>query len=308
MINGVINIYKIKGFTSHDVVAKLRGMLGQKKIGHTGTLDPEATGVLPVCLGSATKLCDFLTEKEKEYIARIRLGVVTDTQDMTGRILEEKEVAVTREEAVAALERFLGDYDQIPPMYSAIKINGKKLYELARQGKEVERKARRVRINAVELLAFEPPFLTVRVSCSKGTYIRTLCHDAGQALGCGAAMEELERSRSGSFRKEDAITLEELQKRLDAAGDGGIREAVSEFLIPVDELLREYPAVRLQPSADCLGENGNPFSRRDCAQEEADPGEEARYRVYTGEGRFVGIYEYRKKENRYFPVKMFISK
>ncbi len=308
MINGVINIYKVKGFTSHDVVAKLRGMLGQKRIGHTGTLDPEATGVLPVCLGSATKLCDFLTEKDKEYIARIRLGVVTDTQDMTGTVLEERPVDVTQKQVKDVLDRFLGDYDQIPPMYSAVKINGKKLYELARQGKEVERKARRIRIHEIELLSFELPFLKVRISCSKGTYIRTLCHDAGQALGCGAAMEELERTRSGQFGRENAVTLEELQKRLDECEAASIKEAIEESLIPTDIVLDEFPPLRLLLSSGYLGENGNPFHRENCCEGESDFRDGGRYRVYTGEAQFVGIYEYREKENRFFPVKMFISK
>ena len=309
MINGVINIYKTKGFTSHDVVAKLRGMLKQKKIGHTGTLDPDAIGVLPVCLGSATKLCDFLTDKEKEYIAGIRLGVVTDTQDMTGTILETGPVTVTEEQVETALQSFLGDYEQLPPMYSAVKVNGKKLYELARQGKEVERKARTVQIHGIEILSMELPFLTVKVACSKGTYIRTLCHDLGQLLGCGAAMDGLERTRSGDFRVDTAITLEALQKRIEETGTRPLSEALDGLVWATDSVFAHYPALRLKPEAEHLAENGNSFLSDNCSQQEAEKAEDGQqYRVYIREKEFVGIYEYRKNEKRFSPVKMFISK
>ena len=183
MIHGVINVYKEQGFTSHDVVAKLRGIVGQKKIGHTGTLDPDAVGVLPVCLGRATKLCDMLTDKDKVYEAVMLLGVETDTQDTTGQVLKSSETdEITEEQVRAAVLDFMGDYDQVPPMYSALKINGKKLYELAREGKTVERAARRVQIFDIEILSIALPRVTMKVHCSKGTYIRTLCHDIGQKL------------------------------------------------------------------------------------------------------------------------------
>ena len=186
MIHGIINVYKEKGFTSHDVVAKLRGIVGQKKIGHTGTLDPDATGVLPVCLGKATKLCDLLTDKNKTYEAVLLLGKTTDTQDITGEVLEEKSTeALTEEKVREAIEGFIGDYEQIPPMYSALKVNGKKLYELAREGKVIERKARPVKILDIQILEIDLPKVRMEVSCSKGTYIRTLCHDIGEKLGCG---------------------------------------------------------------------------------------------------------------------------
>ena len=175
MIHGIINVYKEKGFTSHDVVAKLRGIVGQKKIGHTGTLDPDATGVLPVCLGKATKLCDLLTDKDKAYEAVMLLGMTTDTQDVTGRILEEKSTeTLTADKVREVIESFIGDYDQIPPMYSALKVNGKKLYELAREGKVVERKARPVKILDIRIIEMDLPRVRMEVSCSKGTYIRTL--------------------------------------------------------------------------------------------------------------------------------------
>ena len=201
MIHGIINVYKEKGFTSHDVVAKLRGIVGQKKIGHTGTLDPDATGVLPVCLGKATKLCDLLTDKDKTYEAVMLLGMTTDTQDITGRILEEKSTeTLTADKVREVIESFIGDYDQIPPMYSALKVNGKKLYELAREGKVVERKARPVKILDIRIIEMDLPRVRMEVSCSKGTYIRTLCHDIGQKLGCGGPMKS-HRAQS----KENAV-------------------------------------------------------------------------------------------------------
>lgn len=308
MINGVINIYKVKGFTSHDVVAKLRGMLKQKKIGHTGTLDPEATGVLPVCLGNATKLCDMLTEKEKEYVAKVQLGVTTDTQDMTGTVLSQKEVCLTKEEIIEAIHSFVGDYEQIPPMYSAIKVNGKRLYELAREGREVERKARHVKIHYIEILDMEPTQITIRVGCSKGTYIRTLCHDLGQKLGCGAAMAALERTRSGQFSLDTALTLAELEEKLqrsEAEKEAFLKSAV----IPVDQMFMEYPKLWPLKGAEKLIQNGNSFGIRDLKEEAGKEKiqDKKRYRVYIGEHEFMGIYEYREEEKRFCPVKMFIA-
>ena len=214
-MDGIIIIDKEPGFTSHDVVAKLRGICGQKKIGHTGTLDPAATGVLPVCLGSGTRLCDMLTDTDKEYVAELLLGVETDTQDTTGRVLATREVNVSREELRAAVFSFAGDYGQVPPMYSALKVNGKKLYELAREGKEVERKARQVKIHEIEILDCSLPVVKLRVACSKGTYIRTLCADIGARLGCGGTMQSLRRTAAGRFRLEDAVTLERVQEKKD---------------------------------------------------------------------------------------------
>ena len=308
MINGVINIYKIKGFTSHDVVAKLRGMLRQKKIGHTGTLDPDATGVLPVCLGSATKLCDMLTDKEKEYIAKVQLGVTTDTQDMTGTVLRESPVEVTEEDVKNVLQSFIGAYDQIPPMYSALKVNGKKLYELAREGKEIERKARPVIIHYIEILDMQLPQLTIKVGCSKGTYIRTLCHDVGEKLGCGAAMAALERTKSGQFSLDRAITLAELEEKLKAAGESR-NEVLDTLVIPVDKMFSELQELRLLPEWERLVQNGNSFEernvRKDFQRKERD--DKSQYRVYIGEETFMGVYEYRKSEKRFSPVKMFIN-
>ena len=306
MINGVINIYKIKGFTSHDVVAKLRGIVRQKKIGHTGTLDPDATGVLPVCLGSATKLCDMLTDKAKEYIAKVRLGVTTDTQDMTGTILSEKNVDVTEEQVTMAIQAFVGDYEQIPPMYSALKVNGKKLYELAREGKEIERKARPVTIHYIEILEMSLPEITIKVGCSKGTYIRTLCHDLGEKLGCGAAMASLERTKSGQFTKETAITLAELEEKVRDAGEKR-EEMIQSMVIPVEDMFSDYEKLWLLPQWERLIQNA--FEEKNLRKEflTKDRMDKANYRIYIGENTFMGVYEYRKEERKFYPVKMFIS-
>ena len=308
MIHGVINIYKIKGFTSHDVVAKLRGIVKQKKIGHTGTLDPDATGVLPVCLGSATKLCDMLTDKEKEYIAKVQLGVTTDTQDMTGTVLSEKKVNVTENQVREMIQSFVGPYEQIPPMYSALKVNGKKLYELAREGKEVERKARPVTIHYIEIQDMSLPQITIKVGCSKGTYIRTLCHDLGEKLGCGAAMASLERTRSGQFSLDTAITLAELEEKLKNSGEDK-EKALQTLVIPVDKMFSEYQELRLLPQWEKLIHNGNSFEEKNLKKEflENDRADKSQYRVYINENTFMGVYEYRKNEKKFYPVKMFLS-
>ncbi len=233
MINGIINIYKEAGFTSHDVVAKLRGIVKQKKIGHTGTLDPDAVGVLPVCFGNATKLCDMLTDKTKEYRARMLLGKTSDTQDASGTILTEKEVTASEEEVREAVMSFVGTYDQIPPMYSALKVNGKKLYELARQGVEIERKPRIVEIHHIRIEEIALPYVTFTVGCSKGTYIRTLCADIGDKLGCGALMESLVRTRVGTFPIEEALKLSQVEELV---REGHLEERV----IAPDAVFEEY--------------------------------------------------------------------
>ncbi len=305
-MNGVLNIYKEAGFTSHDVVAKLRGILKQKKIGHTGTLDPDAEGVLPVCLGNATKLCGLLSDKEKTYEAVLLLGQTTDTQDVSGTVLGTAPVTAGEEEIREAVLGFLGDYDQVPPMYSARKVGGKKLYELAREGKEVERKARRVRILALEIHWIRLPEVSFSVTCSSGTYIRTLCQDIGEKLGCGGCMKSLLRTRVDRFRVEDSLRLSEIEE---LAREGRIGES----LISVDEMFPAYPKLRMKEAADRLVYNGNPFSGDDARfsapeklQKEAASGEQ--FRVYDSSGNFVGIY--RRQEDgqglSYRPVKMFL--
>ena len=297
MYNGIINIYKEKGFTSHDVVAKMRGICKQKKIGHTGTLDPDATGVLPVCLGSGTKLCDMLTDKDKEYVAELLLGKETDTQDVTGQVLKELTVTSSEEEVRAAILSFVGDYMQVPPMYSALKVDGKKLYELARAGKEVERAARPVKILDIEILEMRLPVVKIRVECSKGTYIRTLCHDIGQKLGCGGTMQSLLRTKVGIFKLEDAISLTELERLRD-------EERISEKLYAVDSIFGECPALYAKEETIRLLENGNSFYPNQMLEKMTYPAGQW-VRVYGGE-RFFGIYAYDSDTRRYKPVKMFL--
>ena len=306
-MNGILNIYKEKGFTSHDVVAKLRGICGQRKIGHTGTLDPDAVGVLPVCLGNATRLCDMLTDKTKEYEAVMLLGKVTDTQDTSGTVLEEKPVNVTEEQAREAIFSFIGHYEQIPPMYSAVKVNGKRLYELARAGKEIERKSRPVEILELEILDMQLPFVTMRVSCSKGPYIRTLCHDIGQKLGCGACMASLKRTRSGQFSIEDAITLSEAERRMKEG-------TLEEMLVSVESVFSDLPVITVKPGFEVMAQNGNSFYpnqiRRDDNGKirqtagETEKREEAR--LYDESGRFYGIYLFDEQNKRWKPEKMFL--
>lgn len=298
MIHGIINVYKEKGFTSHDVVAKLRGIVGQKKIGHTGTLDPDATGVLPVCLGKATKLCDLLTDKNKTYEAVLLLGKTTDTQDITGEVLEEKSTeALTEEKVREAIEGFIGDYEQIPPMYSALKVNGKKLYELAREGKVIERKARPVKILDIQILEIDLPKVRMEVSCSKGTYIRTLCHDIGEKLGCGGCMESLIRTRVSTFRIEDAKTLDEIET-LKQEGK------LAELLVPIDSMFPSYPKITVKDDWKAFAKNGNPLDLK-MLKEACGQDEETQVRLYDESGKFIAIYQW--KEKKYHIVKMFFN-
>lgn len=256
-MDGILNIYKEQGFTSHDVVAKLRGILHQKKIGHTGTLDPAATGVLPVCCGKATKVCELLTDKEKSYRAVCQLGVETDTQDMTGTVLSQKEYSdITMEQLTECVMSFRGEIMQIPPMYSALKINGKKLYELAREGKTVERKPRPVTIHEISLVDvnLEQGQFTMDVTCSKGTYIRTLCHDIGQKLGCLAAMESLVRTRVAVFSLEEALTLSQVEQLVREEP-----ERLEQVVYAVDALFPEYSRWQIQDRYAAKLANGNPL-------------------------------------------------
>ena len=269
MADGIIIMDKPAGWTSMDVCAKLRGILKTKKVGHAGTLDPMATGVLPVFVGSATKAVSFAENGDKEYIAGLRLGVTTDTQDTSGNVLERRETAVSREALEAVLPRFTGEIQQIPPMYSAIKINGQKLHELARKGTEIQRSARNITIFELELLGqTDDGDWTLRVRCSKGTYVRTLCHDIGQALGCGGCMSSLRRTMAAGFTLAESHTLEEVQQRGES------------LLAPTDSLFRQYPAYRIPSEpADRRCRCGNPL-----AAEGLQPG---LYRVYGTDGTFL---------------------
>ena len=296
MLHGILNIYKEKEYTSHDVVAKLRGIVGQKKIGHTGTLDSDAEGVLPVCLGRATKVCDLLTEKDKTYRAVLLLGRTTDTQDITGEILGETDTDFLKaEEVEKAVLGFVGEYSQIPPMYSALKVNGRKLYELAREGKNVERKARTVCIREIHILQIDLPRVEMEVTCSKGTYIRTLCHDIGEKLGVGGCMESLLRTRVGSFCLENSRTLGEIQKAMEEG-------SLLQNLIPVDAVFGQYRRVQIEVRQEKLLYNGNAL----CIKDERDvPVDKELVRVYDSRGEFVAIYQYLAGLNQYRIVKMF---
>ena len=291
MLDGIFNVYKEKGYTSHDVVARLRGIAGQKKV---GTLDPDAEGVLPVCLGKATKVCDVLTDKSKTYQAVLLLGRRTDTQDISGACLEERDTSGLAKETVRrAVESFLGDYMQTPPMYSALKVDGKKLYELAREGKTVERKARKVQIHRIEIRKMDLPRVWIEVECSKGTYIRTLCDDIGELLGVGGCMEELLRTRVGHFRIEDSVRLSELERYREEG-------TLEEHLIPVDSVFADCPRLDVPERLEPLLYNGNPLRLPE--------GEDGQLvRVYDSRGRFIALYRYQQKKHIYKNEKMFFS-
>ncbi|MFV0343709.1 MAG: tRNA pseudouridine(55) synthase TruB [Anaerocolumna sp.] len=305
MINGIINVHKEQGFTSHDVVAKLRRIIGQKKIGHTGTLDPDATGVLPVCLGNATKLCDMLTDKSKTYEAVLLLGKTTDTQDIWGKLITENNVTATKKDIEEAVLSFVGEYDQIPPMYSAIKVGGKRLYELARQGVEIERESRKVCIHSIKILEVKEESHEIRflVDCSKGTYIRTLCQDIGEKLQCGGCMKSLVRTKVGSFLLEKSLTLNEIEEKVK-------NNELDMHLVKTEEMFPTYRKVKVGASYSKYIYNGNCFpddyieSMEEVSEITNDYG--TPIRVYDWQNVFIGIYEYNTKDALYKPVKMFL--
>ncbi len=302
MINGVINVYKEPGYTSHDVVAKLRGILKQKKIGHMGTLDPNAVGVLPVCLGKATKLCNLLSEKDKTYTATMLLGIETDTQDTTGQITnqtpEEEVMKLSEEKVFDVIKSYIGEYDQIPPMFSAIKINGQKLYNLARKGEEIERPPRHCKIIDITITKIDLPRVSFHVTCSKGTYVRTLCYDIGKDLGVGACMEKLTRTRVERFDIKDSISLSQIEE----IRDQGVLE---QYITPVDEILDMYSKCMVSEEAEKLLYNGNIFtSRNTLLKMNHQDGQTVR--VYTHDGKFIGLYMYIAEKQIYKPIKIFL--
>lgn len=295
MKSGIINVYKEAGFTSFDVVAKLRGILKIRKIGHTGTLDPDATGVLPICIGKATKICDLLTDRDKTYRAVMRLGIVTDTLDMSGNVLETNEVIVTEENVKSAIMSFVGDIMQIPPMYSALKVNGQKLVDLARKGQVVERKPRPVTIYDISIEDITLPLVTFTISCSKGTYIRTLCDDIGRKLGCGGCMESLERIKAAGFSVENALTLSDIERIRDE-GD------LDSIILAIDEALVEYPKVVADEECTKILQNGGKVSADDLTLTDLNA---EMVRMYMADDTFVGIYE--RVGDVYKPNKMFLE-
>lgn len=336
MINGILNIKKEKGFTSHDVVAKLRGILRQKKIGHTGTLDPDAEGVLPVCLGKATKLCDRIGDWDKTYVATLLLGRVTDTEDVSGAILSERPVTVDADGIREIIFSFVGAYDQIPPMYSAKKIKGKKLYELAREGVVIERKPCPVTIFHISILEIALPRVVFEVQCSKGTYIRSLCRDIGEKAGCGGCMEALTRTKVSFFDIREALTLSEIERFRD---EGRLQE----ILRPIDSVFAGYPSASISAKGEKKLYNGNPlpwdsvmpldvpeirvretFVSEMNGQTASVPNAsdlpvldqtqtdryylgKNMYRIYDKEGHFIGIYKKNERTGMLHPDKLFFD-
>ena len=306
MFHGMMTIYKEAGYTSSDVVARLRGILHMKKIGHTGTLDPDAEGVLPVCLGNGTKLCELIADRDKEYTAVMRLGVQTDTQDMSGEIkgcipAEEVVRLAPEEKTREVMAAFTGKISQIPPMYSAVKVNGKRLYQLARQGKTVERAAREITIYEMEIQKIELPLVTFRVRCSKGTYIRTLCSDIGEKLGTGAAMEHLLRTRVGRFTLSEAITLDEAEAIMKSDDPEKIRG----YILPVDDFFEEAPRVHVEEAGMRYLLNGNTVRRK---MTDLAPGTQDGYvRMYDRNDKFYALYRYDGSSDEMKSVKMFLS-
>ncbi len=300
MINGIINVYKEAGYTSFDVVAKLRGIVGQKKIGHTGTLDPDAIGVLPVCLGKATKICDILVDTDKTYETTMLLGVTTDTQDISGNVLREDTVTCSEDKVTEAILHFVGAYSQIPPMYSAKKVNGKKLYELARDGISIERKPCDVVIYSIKVLEMKLPRVRMEVACSKGTYIRTLCNDIGEQLGCGATMEKLIRTKAGDFCIQDSKTLEEIEELMKNA-------SLFDYCRTVDSMFPEYPSIYADKEYDRLVHNGNAIRPDQTTEKGMQYKTGQKIRLYDSMDTFIGIYEYKQEEERFKPLKIFLS-
>lgn len=296
-LNGVINIYKEKGFTSHDVVNIVRKTLNKVKTGHTGTLDPDACGVLPICIGKATKLSDYIMADIKGYKAEVVLGITTDTLDITGDILTKQDVNVTKDEIMDAINSFVGEYYQTPPMFSAIKINGQKLYDLARKGQEVERKKRLINIVSIDILSITDNKILIDIVCSKGTYIRSLCDDIGKKLKCGACMGELTRVRSGEFYIKDSIKLEDFKQLI-------ADNKLSEILIPMEKILKDYPKVVIHESMNKYLNNGNKVKCQYITNNvNVSVGEKVS--VFDFSNKIIGIYETIEEEVLYLkPVTM----
>ena len=286
-MNGILNVYKNRGMSSFDVVRKIKFLAHEKKVGHTGTLDPEATGVLPVALGKATKIIDYIMNSSKAYEVKLILGKKTTTYDLEGEVVSEKDVShIKEEEAMDVVLSFIGEIDQIPPMYSALKKNGVRLYDLARQGIEVEREARRITIHDITDIKIVLPYISMTVCCSKGTYIRSLCYDIGEKLNVGATMTMLNRSATSVFKQEDSINIEDLTE-----------ENIENHLITIEEALRDFPKLTVESSFTKLLVNGvNVFDKR-LTNEKRTQG--VLYRVYDNEGLFIGLG---KQEDRGFKI------
>lgn len=298
MLNGIINIYKEKGYTSHDVVAKARRILSEKKIGHTGTLDPEAEGVLPLCIGQATKAVQYITDADKCYEAEVILGAYTTTEDHTGEIIETFDVNVTKEEVMQTVSSFKGAYIQVPPMYSAIKINGVRLYELARKGIVIERPQREVTIYDCQITEWltESRF-KIQVHCSKGTYIRTLCTDIGKKIGCGAYMGELLRTKVGAYTVQNSITLGALESH---------KAQLDKYICSLEDIFKDVPKVQVKESANKFLYNGNKLSMNNLA-EVPDVLQDELVRVYDSNNQFIALYNLDHQDHCFQVEKMFYN-
>ena len=309
MINGIINVYKEVGYTSRDAVSRLTGILRQRKIGHTGTLDPVAEGVLPMCVGKATKLCELLTDHKKQYIAVMKLGIATDTEDTTGEIVEKTdypenwyEENLTAENLTKITDKFIGTQFQTPPMYSAKRVNGRRLYELAREGKVIERKPCEINVYGIEIKNIDiiNREITVIVDCSKGTYIRTLCKDIGEALGCKAAMKSLLRTRTGDFYLENSYKLDEIEKIVK-------ENRVDEIIIPIEKIFHNLRRIDVTGYASVLLDNGGILNMEEARLEtESDNIKDGeKFRMYNKDGEFKAVYCYYEKINALKIDKMF---
>ncbi len=283
-VEGIIVVYKEKGLTSHDVVDKVRRLVGTKKVGHTGTLDPDAEGILPICIGNATKVVEYVTEKDKEYIAEMTFGLVTDTQDISGKVLSQiDEFVLDEEEARKVINSYVGDYLQTPPIYSAVKVKGKKLYEYARSGETVKIPPRKVEIKEIEILGIEGKKARIRVVCTKGTYIRTLCHDIGKKLRVGACMSELLRTKSGTFTLDRALKLSQIEEEIN-------KGTLNDFVLDLDTVFSEYPKCRVKEEAFKKLENGNKLLLSDVDIYNAGEILETVYATYYEE-KFYALYK-----------------
>ena len=305
-INGILNISKEAGYTSFDVVAVVRGVYRQRKSGHTGTLDPMATGVLPVALGKATKVCGMITDWDKEYIAELLLGKTTDTLDVTGEGTGGDPGAVNAlsdEQIRAAVNRYTGEIDQIPPMYSALKKDGRRLYDLARSGQVVERQARKVTIHRIEVLDISLPVVKIKVLCSKGTYIRSLCDDIGRDLGCGGCMQSLVRSAVGPFNLDNAVSLDEIRH----LRDEGREDKLMDYLMSIDTVFEKLPALTITDEAEKKLQNGNKLSYEDFTEgaEALSESDKKEFRIYHSDKSFAAVYESDLAQRILSPVKMF---
>lgn len=302
-MDGILNINKPAGMTSFDVVTRVKRLTGQRHSGHAGTLDPQATGVLPICLGQATRVVEYLFNETKTYRAVLRIGITTDTYDSTGKVIMEKDASpINREQIEEALKSFQGNITQTPPMYSALKHNGQPLYKLARTGIEVERKSRPVRIDSLQILDWQSPLLTLDIVCGKGTYIRSLAHDLGQKLGCGANMQDLTRLRVGPFKIEESLNLLQMEE-IAKSGDW------QPYLFPIDYVLMDFPVLVVNEEQRCSLIHGSPVSLSLRANPPTTSMEDKQIcRVYTEDGSFLGMVRYQSENQRWQPEKIFWQK